>query len=186
MFDFVIALILIALFVLIKFANRRNETTVFGAPYVPLEPDVVNRIMEMAKVKKGDIFYDLGSGDGRLVIAAAQRGARAYGVEIDPARIWYSRLCILLFGLWGRASIINANIFDVDLSKADVLTMYLLQETNDKLFPKLVKEVKDGSRVVGVAFNFPKWKPVEINKFGPIYGPIYLYHYNKEEQVNQH
>lgn len=178
MFD-VFAVLIVIVFILMKLASVRNNTTEVGAPFVPLEPDVVERIMKMADVKKGDIFYDLGSGDGRNVIAAAQRGAKAYGIEFDPFRVWYSRFCIFLFGLSGRAKIIRSDFFKIDLSKADVVTAYLLQETNDKLFPKLEKELKDGARVVGAAFNFPKWKPVKIDQRGPIYGPLYLYHVKK-------
>lgn len=179
MFDLLLGFFLITVLFFIKLSQRRNRTTVFGAPWVPLEPHVVAKILDLADVKEGDIFYDLGSGDGRLVIAAASRGARAYGVEVDFFRVWYSRLCILLFGLSRRATIINQNFFKVDLSTADVITAYLLQETNDELFPKLEKEVKDNARVVGVAFNFPAWTPVKIDPSGPIYGPLYLYHIKK-------
>jgi len=176
MFDIFFPLFLIVLYFLIKLASRRNQTTHFGAPFVPLEPHVVNRIMELAKIKPSDIFFDLGSGDGRLVIAAASLGARAYGIEIDPFRVLYSRFCIFLFGLSGRAKIIQKNIFDVDLSSADVVTIYLLQETNDKLFRKLIRELKPQTRIVSAAFNFPKWQPITIDPNGPIYGPLHLYH----------
>jgi predicted RNA methylase len=176
MFEIFIAIFLVSLYTIIKMASRRNQTTKDGAPFVPIEPHVANNMIELAKVKKGDIFYDLGSGDGRLVIAAATKGAKAYGIEIDPSRVWYSRLCIFLFGLSNRAKIINKNIFDVDLSSADVVTTYLLQETNNKLFAKLDKELKPGTRIVSAAFNFPKLKPITIDPDGPIYGPLYLYH----------
>lgn len=174
MFD-IFAVLVIAVFILMKLASIRNNTTETGAPYVPLEPEVVERIMKMIKIKEGDVFYDLGSGDGRLVIAAAQRGAMAYGVEFDFFRVWYSRWCIFLLGLSSRAKIIKSNFFEIDLSQADVVTAYLLQETNDKLLPKLERELKVGTRVVGVAFNFLKWKPKMIDPNGPVYGPIYLY-----------
>ena len=176
MFEIFFPLFLVALYFLIKLASRRNQTTVFVAPWVPLEPHVVNQIMELAKIKPNDIFYDLGSGDGRLVIATATQGARAYGIEIDPFRVWYSRLCIFLFGLSGRAKIIHKNIFNVDLSSADIVTIYLLQETNDKLFKKLTCELKPDTRVVSAAFTFPKWKPIVVDPNGPIYGPLHLYH----------
>lgn len=162
-------------YVVIRLAYRRNETTKFGAPFVPLEPKVVNRVMEMAAIIPGEIFYDLGSGDGRLVIAAALLGARAYGVEIDPFRVWYSRLWIKLLGLSQRAAIIHKNFFEVDLSKADVVTMYLLQTTNDQLLAKLKQEIKKGARLVGIAFHLKGWRPVMVDPQGPIYGPLYLY-----------
>jgi predicted RNA methylase len=176
MYDIVIPALIITIFLLIGYAQRRDHTSHLGAPFVPLEPDVVSRIMNLVKIKKGDIYYDLGSGDGRMVIAAALLGAKAYGVEIDPWRVWYSRFCIFIFGLSGRAKIIQQDIFNVNLSSANVVTTYLLQETNDKIFSKLAKELKPGTRVLSSAFNFPKWKPVKIHPNGPIYGPLYLYH----------
>lgn len=175
MLEYLVGLTLIIILILIKSANRRDHTTKFGAPWVPLEPEVVDQIFKLVKIKPGDIFYDLGSGDGRMVIAAASQGAKAYGIEVDPFRVLYSRLCIFLLGLSGRAHIIQKNIFDVDLSNANVVTIYLLQETNDKLFPKLQKELKPGTRILSSAFNFPKWQPVTVDPRGPIYGPLHLY-----------
>lgn len=185
MFEIIIAVFLVSIYILIKLASIRNKTTKDGAPWVPLEPFVIESIMDMAKVKKGDVFYDLGSGDGRVVIAAALRGAKAYGVEIDRFRVLYSRMCIFLFGLTNRAKIIHGDIFKVDLTNADIVTTYLLQETNDKLFPKLDKELKEGTRIVSSAFNYPKLKPITINPNGPIYGPLYLYHYSKTKNRNK-
>lgn len=175
MFEIFFPLFLVALYLLIKLSQDRNKTTPFGAPWVPLEPHIVNRVMEMAEVKPGDIFYDLGSGDGRVVIAAASLGAKAFGIEINLFRVWYSRFCIFLFGLFGRAKIIQKNIFDIDLSKADIVFIYLLQETNEKIFPKFVKELHPGTRVLSPAFTFPEWKPVKIDPNGTMYGPLHLY-----------
>ena len=175
MFNLLIGIIFLVIVFLLGLVFRRNETTKDGAPFVPLNADVVEAVLNLADIKEDDVFYDLGSGDGRLVIAAALKGAKAYGVEIDPLRAWYSRFCIALFRLSDRAKIIQKNIFDVDLSHADIVSAYLLQETNDKLQPKLEKEVKKGARIIGVAFNFPKWKPVKVDPRGPIYGPLYLY-----------
>ncbi|MBN1263415.1 MAG: SAM-dependent methyltransferase [Candidatus Pacebacteria bacterium] len=145
-----------------------------GAPYVPVEPEVVKRILELAEVKKGEVFYDLGSGDGRVVIGAALKGARAYGVEIDPFRAWYSRFWLKLLRL-KQARIIRKDFFDVDLSKADVVCFFLLPETNRKLEKKLRRELKKGARVVSVSFPVPGWRPVAVDPRGPIYGPIRLY-----------
>jgi hypothetical protein len=175
MLEFIFGIILISVFILFQLIYRRNQTSSYGAPFVPLTPDVVNTVMEIADIKNNDVFYDLGSGDGRLVIAAALRGARAYGVEIDKYRVWYSRVWITLLGLSKNATIIQTNIFDVDLSGADIVTAYLLQETNDKLEPKLDRELKKGTRVIGIAFNFPSWKPKKVDPRGPVYGPVYLY-----------
>jgi predicted RNA methylase len=151
------------------------KTTKKGAPFVPLEPEVVEEVMKLAKVGKDDIFYDLGSGDGRLVIAAALRGAKeAYGVEIDSLRVFYSRLWLKIMRCQ-NAKILKQDIFKADLSKATVVTLYLLQETNDKLVEKLRKELPEGARIVSIAFSLPGWEPVKVSPIGPIYGPTYLY-----------
>ena len=184
MFEFLIGLFLLFLFFVIKKSQERDRTSPDGAPWVPLEPFVVQNIMNMAKIKKDDIFYDLGSGDGRLVIAAAMQGAKAYGIEIDPFRVLYSRFCIFIFGLSFKAHIIHGDIFKTNLSNADIVTTYLLPETNKKIFPKLDQELKEGTRIVSAAFSFPKLKPIIINPDGPIYGPLYLYHYSKTKNRN--
>jgi predicted RNA methylase len=170
---------LIILLLIIKKSQERNRTTSDGAPWVPLEPVVIQNIINMAKIKENDVFYDLGSGDGRVVIAAALAGAKAYGVEIDPFRVLYSRFCISLFGLSKKAKIIHKNIFDVDFSKANIIHTYLLQETNDKLFSKFEKELHEDTTIISCAFNYSKLKPISINPNGPIYGPIYLYKFSK-------
>ena len=112
MFEVIVGIILGVAFVLVRLAERRNQTMRFGAPWVPLESHVVNNVMELAQIKPGEVFYDLGSGDGRLVIAAAFRGARACGIEVDRFRVGYSRFCIFIFGLQDKAKIIHANMFD--------------------------------------------------------------------------
>jgi predicted RNA methylase len=151
------------------------RTTKKGAPFVPLEPEVVEEVMKLAQIKKDDVFYDLGSGDGRLVLAAALRGAKeAYGIEIDPLRVFYSRLWLKIMRCQ-NAKILKQNIFETNLSGATVVTLYLLQETNDKLAEKLKKELPKGARVISIAFSLPGWEPVKVSPIGPIYGPVYLY-----------
>lgn len=178
---FIVGTLSILFLIFSFYSRRRDHTTVDGAPWVPLEHDVIERILDLAQVKKGDIFYDLGSGDGRVAIAAGLRGARAYGVEIDTWRVWYSRFWVLLFGLPYKVTILHKDIFETDISKADVVTAYLLQETNDKLERKLKKELKDSARVVGVAFEFPHLKQIKVDPNGPIYGPLYLYKMSKKK-----
>lgn len=150
------------------------STTKKGAPFVPLEPEVVEEVMKLAQVKKGDVFYDLGSGDGRLVIAAALRGAQAFGIETDTLRVFYSRLWLKALRL-KNAEIIKDDIFKTDLSKATVVSAYLLPETMEKLKEVFKNELKKGTRVVSVAFLIPGLKPVKISPRGTIYGPVYYY-----------
>lgn len=164
-------LLLIALF----WGPYVMKTTKKGAPFVPLEPEVVEEVMKLAQIKKDDVFYDLGSGDGRLVLAAALRGAKeAYGIEIDALRVFYSQLWLKVMHCQ-NAKILKQDIFKTDLSKATVVTLYLLQETNDKLAEKLKRELPKGTRIVSIAFSLPNWEPTKVSPIGPIYGPTYLY-----------
>lgn len=174
MLEWILIPVLIVIYTVIRIVHIRDNSGKSGAPFVPLPPDVAERVVNLAEVKKGDVFYDLGSGDGRLVIAAAMKGAQAFGFEINPWRVWYSKLWIKILRL-PNVEIINKNIFDVDFSKANVITAYLLQETNDKLLVKMEKEIKKGTRIVGIAFNLKGWKPKKIDTRGPIYGPLYFY-----------
>ena len=150
-------------------------TNTKDAPFVPMDTDVVERVMNIAQIGPKDVFYDLGSGDGRLVIAAALRGARADGIELDKYRAWYSRIWIKLLRLDDKAQIINKNIFDVSLNDATVVNAYLLPETHQRLKQKLLKELKKGTKVVAVAFKFEGWKVVDSDPRGTIYGQIYLF-----------
>lgn len=151
------------------------HTTDDGAPYEGMSPDVVSRAMKMSGTGRGDVFYDLGSGDGRVVIAAALRGANAYGVEIDRLRVLYSRLWLKLLGLDKKAKIIRGDIFKTKISKATVVCTYLLPETHSKLKKKLKKELKKGTKVVAVGFEYKGWEHQKIDTRGGNYGPILLY-----------
>lgn len=145
-----------------------------NAPFVPSDTSVIDRVMEMADVKEEDVVYDLGSGDGRFVIAAAMKGARSVGVEMNFLRVLYSRLWIKMLRL-PNAKIVRNDLFDVDLSDATVVICYLLQETNNKLQDKFLRELKPGTRIVSVAFEFDAWKVEKIDYKGVIYGPLRLY-----------
>src|SRR5207245_9020143 len=109
--------------------------------------------------KQGDVGYDLGAGDGRIVITAAKRGARAVGFEIDPDLVRESRENIRKAGVEELAEIRNQDILTVDLSPASVVTMYLLPDVNLKLKPNLLSQLKPGSRVVSHSFDMGEWKP---------------------------
>lgn len=152
-----------------------GRTSKFGAPFVPSEPEVVERITTLTEIKKGDIFYELGSGDGRIVIAAALRGAKAYGIEIDRFRVWYSRLWIRLLRLDQDIQILHQDFFKVNLSKADVVCLFLLPKTNEKLTKKFKKELKKGARVISYGFPLIDWKPHHVDPRAGFFGPLYLY-----------
>jgi tRNA G37 N-methylase Trm5 len=149
-------------------------------PYVPTPQDVVERMLEMAQVKKGDVVYDLGSGDGRIVITAAQKfGVRAIGFEIDPERIKESRENIKKAGVEKLVEIRQQDIRSVDLSPASVLTMYLLPEVNLMIRPNIWKQMKPGSRVVSHDFDMGDWKPLKTENIKDGHNwdhTLYLWH----------
>ncbi|HEX2933367.1 MAG TPA: methyltransferase domain-containing protein [Candidatus Binatia bacterium] len=133
-------------------------------PFVPSPQAVVDKMVELAGVKNGDVVFDLGSGDGRIVIAAAKRGARAVGFEIDPDLVGESRANLKKAGVDQSAEIRNQDILTVDLSPASVVTMYLLPDVNLKLKPNLLSQLKPGSRVVSHAFDMGDWKPDKVER----------------------
>lgn len=167
--------IIIGLFLLL-WTYVSNFSSRFSAPYVGTEPDIVKRMLNIADLKKGETLYDLGSGDGRMVVAAALRGAKTVGIEIDPLKVIYSRFFIKALRLNKSAKIIRGNFFEKDLSEADVVTLFLLHDTNQKLKNKFKKELKKGSRVVSYSFILENWKPEKtyLNR-DSIWGPIYFY-----------
>ena len=129
-------------------------------PYVPTPQEVVDRMLELAQVKKGDVVYDLGSGDGRIVVTAAKKyGVKAIGFEIDPQRIKESHENIKKAGVEKLVEIRQQDIRTVDLSQASVLTMYLLPEVNLMIRPNIWKQMKPGSRIVSHDFDMADWKP---------------------------
>ena len=128
-------------------------------PFVPTPQEVVDKMIELAEVKKGDVVYDLGSGDGRIVISAAKKGARAVGFDIDGDLVKESRENIRKAGVQDSAEIRQQDFLTVDLSPATVITMYLLPDVNLMLRPKLLSQLKPGSRVVSHAFDMGDWKP---------------------------
>jgi tRNA G37 N-methylase Trm5 len=131
--------------------------------YVPTPPEVVEKMLDMAKVKKGDVVYDLGCGDGRIVVAAAKRGATATGWDIDPERIKEAEANVKQNKVEKNAKIICGDIFTLDLSKANVVTLYLLPSLNVKLIPQLEK-LKPGSRIVSHDFDMEGVKPEQVEQ----------------------
>lgn len=128
-------------------------------PYVPTPPDVVERMLDMANIKPGEFLIDLGSGDGRIAITAAQRGARGYGVDLNPARVKEAVANAAKAGVSGRATFEVKDLFDTDLSKADVVTTYLLPLVNMDLRPRLLEQMRPGARLVTHAFHMGEWWP---------------------------
>jgi SAM-dependent methyltransferase len=134
-------------------------------PYVPTRYPVVDTMLKMAGVNDRDVLYDLGCGDGRIVITAARRfGARGVGIDIDPARIAECRESAIKEGVNGRVRFIEGDLFKADFHEATVMTLYLLTSVNLKLRPKLLTELRPGSRIVSHDFMMDSWKPdVTIN-----------------------
>jgi SAM-dependent methyltransferase len=126
--------------------------------WVPTPPELIKDMLDMADVTPNDYLVDLGSGDGRIVIAAAKRGARALGIEYNPDMVELSKRNAQKEGVSDKATFMQADIFETDFSKATVLTMYLLPSLNLKLMPTVLK-MKPGTRVISHAFTMGDWEP---------------------------
>ena len=138
----------------------------FIAPYVPSPPPVVRRMLNLAELKPGEVFFDLGAGDGRAVIMAAKDfGARAVGVELRENLVKKALSSAYENNLQNRVTIVNSDMFHVDLSSADVIFLYLTTSANEKVKPKLEAELKKGSRVVSHDYEIVGWKPVKVENF---------------------
>ena len=149
MWLFTLFLVVLVAVVSISWTNAR------GAPWAPTPLRKVRKMLTLAEVGPDDVVYDLGCGDGRMIIQAAGRyGASAVGFEIDPLRYLWCQLSIRILGLRDRVRIVYGNFFDYDLSGADVITCYLLQTTNDRLEAKFRQELRSGTRVVSNTFTF--------------------------------
>jgi SAM-dependent methyltransferase len=138
------------------------EVRVPDVIYVPTPERVVSTMLELADVRRGDVVYDLGCGDGRIVVAAAKAGAaKAVGIDIDPERVAEARENVRAAGVADRASILEGDLFQLDLRDADVVTLYLLPELNLRLRPKLLG-LKPGTRIVSHAFDMGDWTPDRV------------------------
>jgi len=129
-------------------------------PYLASSDDVVEEMLKLAKVQREDVVYDLGSGDGRIVIAAALKyGARGVGIELDPALVEQSNENARTSGVSHRVKFLHQDVFASDLSEATVVTLYLSPEVNALLLPKLLRELKPGTRVVSHNYLIGDWRP---------------------------
>ena len=149
------------------------------APFVPTPMLVVEEMLKLAEVDKYDRVYDLGSGDGRIVIMAAQKfGAEAVGVELDDDLFKESSARIVELGLEKRAKILHENMYKVSLRPATVVTLYLLTSVNDRLKPILERDLRPGARVVTHDFKVPGWEPkksIQVTSENGISHTLYLY-----------
>jgi len=146
--------------------TRAASAAPLRAPDVPFEPsppEVVTQMLELAEVRPNDVVYDLGCGDGRIVIAAVKRyGARGVGIDIDPVRIRESIENARTAGVSDRTTFLNQDLFEASIAEATVVTLFLWPEVNLKLRPKLLHELRPGTRVVSFWHDMGDWKPDRV------------------------
>jgi predicted O-methyltransferase YrrM len=136
--------------------------------YVPTPNEAVDAMLKVAKVGTNDVVYDLGSGDGRIPIMAVQKyhASRAVGIDINPERIKEAEANLKAAGVGNRVRFLNEDLFEAKISDATVVTLYLLPSLNLKLLPKLLAELKPGTRIVSHAFDMGSWKPAQTLNTG--------------------
>ncbi len=143
--------------------------------YEPTSLGVVARMLDAAQVKATDVVYDLGCGDARIVIAAAMRGARGVGFEIEPNLVKYAEANIKAEQLFDKVKVVQQDLFTADMSEASVVALYLLPEMNTRLRPKFWKELKVGTRIVANAFPIGGWDADRIFEVPTRYRQMFLY-----------
>lgn len=146
--------------------------------YYPTPPETVAEMLRLAQIKKGDVLYDLGSGDGRIPIAAAQQfGIRAVGIEIDPKLVTEAQEKARAANVAGLVSFRNQDMFHIDISEATIVTLYLSEKLNVLLRPKLLRELRPGSRIISHDFRMGDWKPEQTVRvpWGKLYRTVYVW-----------
>lgn len=144
----------------LSIAQTKQPKHQIDVPYVPTTEAAVDAMLKLASVKKTDVVYDLGCGDGRIVIAAARDyGARAVGIDINPERIQEAQDNAKKAGVTNLVRFEENDLFDADIHEATVVTLFLLNSVNLKLRPKLLKDLKPGTRIVSNTFDMGDWKP---------------------------
>ncbi|MDQ3235123.1 MAG: class I SAM-dependent methyltransferase [Pseudobdellovibrionaceae bacterium] len=152
-------------------------------PFVPTPQAVVDAMLKMGEVDKNDVLYDLGSGDGRIPITAAQTyGTQGVGIDINPERIKEANENARRAGVTDKVRFVQQDLFKTDMSDATVVTLYLLSSVNRKLRPKLLKELKPGTKIVSHAFDMGEWKPDRVEKVDG--KTIYLWTVPKDVPAN--
>jgi precorrin-6B methylase 2 len=153
-------LVPVALLAAAAAAQQTQPRRTPDVPFVPTTPEAVQAMLKLADVKKTDIVYDLGCGDGRIVVAAAKNfGARAVGIDINPQRIVEATENVQKAGVQDRVRIVEGDLFQADIHEATVVTLFLLSAVNEKLRPKLLQDLRPGTRVVSNTFRMGDWKP---------------------------
>jgi len=161
----------------VAFIASKFWTVFIGAGWSPTPLPTVRRMLSLAEVKPEDIVYDLGCGDGRIIIMATREyGARSIGIEADPFRCLYTWVRIIISGLSKKTGLIWGNFFRSNLSEATIVILFLSQSANNNLRKKLSQELKPGSRIVSYYWTFNGWRPKKVDrKFG-----VYLYEIGSE------
>ena len=169
----------------VAYAEDQDRDSPYIAPFVTTPQEVVDRMLELAQVSQEDLLYDLGSGDGRIVITAAKRyGAKAVGFEIDPALVTRSRRNIKEAGVEHLAEIREEDVRNIDLSPASVVTMYLYPGANLRLRAAITRQLRPGSRVISHDFSMGDWKPDRVERMTDSAGflrTIYLWRIRNPE-----
>lgn len=153
---FIFLLLLLSLIVLSWFTGK-------DAPYVATDKNKIQKILKLAGVRKGKIFYELGSGDGRVTITAAKLGAASFGIELSQLKVWLSQYNADRLNL-KNAQFIRGDVFKYNYSSADIVYCYLLRPATDKMEKKLKQELKKGAVVISLVFKFKSWTPFKKEK----------------------
>ena len=153
------ATLLVALLLMASIAVAQAPRRDPDVPFVPTTDEAVQAMLKLGGVKAGDVLYDLGCGDGRIVIAAAKLGARAVGIDINPERIKEARDNAKKAGVEDRVRFEENDLFEANIREANVVTLFLLSSVNLKLRPKLQADLRAGTRIVSNTFDMGDWKP---------------------------
>lgn len=164
-----IAFFIIAAFIVVFFKDVL-PLMYHGAVWQPSETHAIRKMLEMAEIRPDEQVHDLGSGDGRVLTTAAKEfSAQATGIEINPFLVLYSRLRIFIGGLREKAEVIRGDMFQADISNADVLILFQREETNERLKEKLMREMKKGARLVSYVWKMKGWEPQKSDPDAQIY-----------------
>ena len=155
----------------------------FGAPWHPLSNKNIDRIIKFADPKQGETFCDIGSGDGRVLIAALRKNClRGIGVEIDTIKVWLSKCFITAANLTDKIQIYRQNMYDFNAGEADIIYLYLTHQALDRLFPEILNRVKPSVRIVCYRFCIRNMEPIKVNEDKN----LFLYRMDKGRSVNEY